>query len=390
MMDTCLLRLREDGTAEWRAGACSGQGPLADAAPVARDRRLVVLVPGEHVLLADADIPGRRTADIERALPYALEEWLVEAPEAQHFAWTRRGAAVRAAVVAHERMQGWIDRLQEAGLEPQSMLPDALALPWIEGEWSLCLAGERALLRYGQSAAVTCPIDLVAVMLRGVYGQMPEADRPGQMRVWCDDDAEIPALPLETRHEPIPQRLVDLLRIDEVPLDLMNGRYVSRSRWGRRGRRVWQWAAMLAGAWLVTLFALQVARYVVLIQRRAQLQARIEQVFHRALPQEHRIVDARVQMQQALEKTQDEVPVGGALGLLADVSGPLAHASGVQIRHLAFRDGSLDITLSARHTRAFVALVSELKAHGLDAQSRDLDASGTVTTGHLHVEEHAP
>jgi general secretion pathway protein L len=386
LMDTRLIRLQDDETAEWRFGAGQGHGPVAAVPVQDANGPLVVLVPGEDVLLADVTLPSRRAGDIERALPYALEEWLVDPPEDQHFAWTHEGDVVHAAVVSQQRMRQWTDILQAAGLAADGMMPDQLGLPWREGEWSLCLWQGRALLRTGKASGLACSRDVIPTLLAVLHEDTPDHRRPKRLRAWCEGDGLPFDTPFPTQVEPLPNALVDLLQVDDAPLNLLRGPYAPRRRWGRGAGRAWRWAAGMAAAWLVTLFALQAVHYLMLAHQRSQLQARIEQVFHRALPNEHRIVDARVQMQQALDK-QNNGDAGGndVLDMLADAAEPLAHASGMQVQRVVYRGGQLDVSLSAPQASAFGTLADALKSKGLQAHVRDMDASGTTATGHVEI-----
>lgn len=390
-MDSCLLRLKRDGSAEWRVGDRRGHGPLEKVPSLPGSQALVVMVPGEDVLFADAVVPSRRAGDIERALPYALEEWLVGAPDDQHFSWMRDEDGLHAAVVSHERMRHWVERLKEAGLAADAVVPDVLGLPWKSGEWSLCLWQGLALLRYGKAAGVVCSGETIATMLDALYEDMQEDRRPERMRVWSTDATVSFRIPVPVQVQPAPEALIDLLSGEEASLNLLRGSYASGRGWRRGGGKAWRWAVGIATVWLLSLFALQAVHYIALAHQRSRLQARIEHIFHQALPDEHRIVDARAQMQQALDRLRNGGHAGNdVLDLLADASGPLAHAAGVQVRRIVYRDGRLDVSLSAGSAGAFGGLAAALKSHGLDARVHDLDASGGAATGHIQIGRPAP
>ena len=156
MAESFILRLSDTpGESRWitvdASGArtgLSGQGSLREAAAVIGQRRVVVLVPADEVLLTDAELPVRGAARIRQALPFALEEQVAEDLNQLHFGAGRRDARDRiaAAVVRRERLEGWIQRLQDAGIEAQAMLAEQCGVPvsptatvWlIEG--SACLA----------------------------------------------------------------------------------------------------------------------------------------------------------------------------------------------------------------------------------------------------------
>ena len=95
MSELLVIRLRaaEDAPASWLIvdsnGARSGPvftGPIADALPQAQNRRVVLLLPGAEVGLAEPELPLRGGAKLVQVIPFALEEQLASDVEGLHFA----------------------------------------------------------------------------------------------------------------------------------------------------------------------------------------------------------------------------------------------------------------------------------------------------------------
>ena len=130
------------------------QGALSEAAAAAQGARVTVLVAGEHVLLAEAVLPGRNRQHLVRAAPYALEEQVVDDVENLHFAIGPRGADNRyvVAVVSRARMDRWVGVLRDAGIRADVMLPDMLALPVESDAWTVAEESPRLLVRTGAAS----------------------------------------------------------------------------------------------------------------------------------------------------------------------------------------------------------------------------------------------
>ncbi|RPI12964.1 MAG: type II secretion system protein GspL, partial [Lysobacterales bacterium] len=113
MSETLVIRLRatEQAPASWLIvdsnGARSGpvqSGPVADALAAAQGRRVVVLVPGSEVTLAEPELPLRGGARLAQAVPFALEEQLAADVETLHFAvGSREAGSVGTPVAVVER-----------------------------------------------------------------------------------------------------------------------------------------------------------------------------------------------------------------------------------------------------------------------------------------------
>ena len=157
MPETLVIRLHSAApdtaaSAEWVAvdntGARRGNvqsGPLADAALLASNRKVVVLVPGTDALLAEPVLPVKSGAKLAQVVPFALEEQLAADVEELHFAvgkrTTRPGTPV--SVVAHEHMQAWQSLLTEAGLSADAIYPETAGLPETANAVTLLIEGAR-------------------------------------------------------------------------------------------------------------------------------------------------------------------------------------------------------------------------------------------------------
>ena len=67
-------------------------GSLADAAPLAAERPLVVIAPGASVTFAQPELPVKGGARLAQVVPYAMEELLAGEVEQFHFAVGRTDA----------------------------------------------------------------------------------------------------------------------------------------------------------------------------------------------------------------------------------------------------------------------------------------------------------
>ena len=367
-MDSLIIQLDADGRAAWRAAGQTRHGTLAEAAGAARARQVILLVPGESVLLARVRIPSRSRGEIERALPYALEDWLLQPPETQHFAWTRGDGGIAAAVVSATLLQGWIDACAAAGIEAAAIVPDVLALPWQAGQWTLLLSGERALLRTGPLDGFACTRALLPEMLAAAWQRCAQAARPQEVQV-LRGDGELPPLPAELPlHESAPG--VDALALLQAPglaLNLRSGRHAARRT---RASGPWRWLAVAAALALVTALAYSGTRYVILGREQALLQQGVDTLFHRVLPQQTRIVDARAQLAEALLDAQRKAGGGGGLGLLTQAALPLTALPGARVQRIDYANGQLQLAFTLPRRTDYDVLRTQLAGQGLRVRLR--------------------
>lgn len=90
MTDRILVRFLDGDEYAWvRLGSDerAERGPASAFAASAADREVIAIVPGTDTLLTSAEVPSTSNAVIDKALPFAVEERLVNEPEDVAFAY---------------------------------------------------------------------------------------------------------------------------------------------------------------------------------------------------------------------------------------------------------------------------------------------------------------
>ena len=140
MADKLLIRLfsLDDTACEWalvdeqgQLSTAVNQGSLIDAQPQAANKQVILIIPGEDVLLQTVTVPVNSPSKALQAIPYMLEDSFSDDVDTLHFALGSRIAEGQfpLAVIARERMEtlrGWLD---EAGLNNVLAVPEPLLLP---------------------------------------------------------------------------------------------------------------------------------------------------------------------------------------------------------------------------------------------------------------------
>ncbi len=390
----------EAGPARWQlfegsTPAGGGAGDLSEAAPLAPGARVIVLVPSETLLLADVELPGRNQQRLRQALPYAMEERLVDDVDAMHFVLGPRleGQRYGAAAVHRQRMAAWLEVLHDAGIQPDALVPDVFAVPLLEDAWSALLEGARVLVRTSRASGFATMQDTAPLLLeqavREAGGDVPTHlkvyDAAGTGGDYLRPAGSQPALDAV----PFAAGLLGLAAEAEQPesaLNLLQGEYSPRAQISRRLR---PWYA--TGVLLLLLVLIQPALFLYdywgLAARSAVLQGQIESVFRQSFPDAKRIVNPRVQMQQRLKALRQRSGGGGALLEILSAAGPLlAKEPGVQVQSLRYRKGQLEVELEVKDFQQLDRLKQQLAQAGkwsIDVQSAT--ARGERVQGRLLI-----
>lgn len=379
MSETFILRLREDGQAEGVAvaadGSLGGRIHTGDLEAVARrieGRPVRVLVPTDDLWLARAELPAVSRTRLARAVPYALEDWLVDEVEDLHFALGERSdAGVACAVVTRERVDGWLESLAGVGIRPRALVPDALALPEPgPGEWTALAAGAQGpvVVRTGPEDGFTLEAEALAAVLSGALAPPGGNELPRRLRLWTDGETA-PALgeDVEVEVEAAREGAMGLLaRRATSGLNLLQGDYSPREDWMRRLRR-WRLPAALAGVALLLHGGLLTWDYLALQSESRALKAEAETLIEEEFPEIGRVVDPRVQVRRVLENLRGSGEISPFRRLVSTWGEVAAKREGIELQRLDYGDGVLEL----RATLADGAQLDELR--------RDLREAGVET-----------
>lgn len=396
MPDSLLIRPDDPQARQWHwrdtgAAPVAGAGPLSEAVAAAAGRRVVLLVPGEDVLLTQVQIPLRARARAASAAPWALEDRVVADVETLHVALGAVSADSEwsVAVVAHATLERYLAACAEAGIVPQLALPEPLALAHPEpGNWTALEEPHRVVCRTAEAGGFACEPSMLAVISRTL-------ETPAAVTAWRVDDAAVdwPG-PLDERIERV-QTVSDRLQafvagVDQPAIDLLQGPYSRRERMGRLWRR-WRVPAALAAALLLLLLVDWVLGYRELGQRQQALQAATVQVLRAAVPDVGRVVNPRVQLKNRLEALRgngsDEA--GGLLRLLGRAGTVLAQDQAITLTALDWRNDTLDLTVEAGELPLVDRFQRALQAAGLEVELRGVKREQDTVRGEVRVREPA-
>lgn len=296
------------------SGELSSLSQLSSLSERVNTQQVIALVPSTDVKLVSVELPAKASRKILHAIPYMLEDDVVGNLEQQFFALGDRvGTQQHVAVVSHQRMQVWLDALNEAGLYCQKMLPDVLALPDIQGEWSATQLHDDLVVRTGPFSGFTAESTWAAELL-AMEAKLHE--QTIQLNAYSDLNlAAIANVDIKLDASVMPMQLMAENAI-AAKFNLLQDRYkLKKKRSGQLGQ--WRLAAILAGVALLTTFIDKGIEASQLSRKHAELQQQIIAEYKRAFPDARRIVNVRSQMTQKLNELQQ---AGSGVSMLTMLS----------------------------------------------------------------------
>ncbi|MDH3647573.1 MAG: type II secretion system protein GspL [Gammaproteobacteria bacterium] len=405
MSEHLVLRLHPEqpDRASWVIADSSGErasmtetGTIADAARRAQQRPVMVLVPGQEVLLAKVNLPVRGTSKMLQAVPFALEEQLADDVSKMHFALGKRDAnnLVTAAAVSESLMEMWLSQLDEAGLEISHVLPDTIGIPVHDGVCIL-IDGTHCFIRDASGKILVGDTDSAAafVSAMGFDGQtqvadvyVTEADATTYSQVLSEIRMALPDISVnEMRNGALPVMAATALRVGQP--NLLQGAY-ARSSGNEKLWRPWRTAAMLGGVFILVALSAKALEVMSLKSELRALNSEMNQIASDVMP-DSRIVDPLLQLEQLATNLRGGSQGGNTdfLDMLNSLSLALTSASNTTMGKLDYRNGTMDLTLTAPDVDTLDKISREIASQGLSAEIQSANQRDDAVQGRLRISE---
>jgi general secretion pathway protein L len=419
MTDTLIVRLPEqdDADASWllvgsdgRALGAVQSGSLLSAAALSAGRRVVVLVPGVEVSLAEPELPVRGGVRLAQVIPFALEEQLADDVDGLHFAAGRRigerpGTPV--AVVSRARLEAWLELLHAAQIYADALYADVSALPSNPGQTVLLVEHSRLYVRHPDKQPFVLQAEPLqtALELAGVYAEGESTTAAHVIAYATEEDWLTYQTTLEAARERLADLKIQLLpqgplplfaqtikqtMAADAPLNLLQGAYAPKSRMTDGWKR-WRIAAILFGCLIGLNLLGKGIELWRLKQTEKTLDAAIGQTFHEAMPGEQNTANARRRMEARLAEVRGSGGGDGSLlHVLSAIGGAVSQVPDTSLDALSFRGTVLDMRVAAKDVNSLDRLQSLVNQRGLSAQLQSSNARATGVEGNIQITTPSP
>jgi len=376
--ETELRTLDEAANRDWLIGAVeAGRAELVFAAPAT------------NVRIQQLTVSGAERKHLAKSLPFLLEEQLADDVEGLHFAMSPLDKLVYAvALCKHSDMEYWQSILAELPAA-QRWLAEPLLLPLQEGEWSIVVEDDLALVRFDACEGAGIEASLLPVLLESALATM---GAPQSVVMYgFDQAADTELLPASLRNAVQWRRggLAAALMISDTTLaqpNLLQGDYAPRlplARWWLDWRAV---AAALAGVFLLQLAA-TFADYRSLKSENLALRSAVEQSYRSAYPR-GAMVDPEKQLRRQLASLRGGAQSSGFMALIEKVGAVIHAQSGTSIASINYNEsgGDMRLNIVAEDFETVEKIRAGINATGLEAVMESSSAQADGVRARLRIE----
>jgi len=371
----------------------SGELHNLDRLP-AEHKRLPVAVwsPSAETILTSVSLPTRSRNKIAQALPYALEDRIVGDPEALHYAWQPEGdGIVSVAITARVRLQQWLEALKQSGINPVSLSPATLLVPWSLNGWSAAFLGNELLVRSGPLEGFVCPAqdNPPGLLLAALHEARGHSSPPDSLILFSAPHSVSPeawskALGLNVRNESgsLWQRRTET----SPPINLLQGMYEQKKRLAAP-LRPYRVALAIAAMWMVSSVAFSALEWWQLRSQDAALTRQMTSILLTNFPETKAVVDPAAQMQKAADLLLARGGQGGRglVPILAQAATALRADSRIRLRALRYADNSVTLDVTWPSAMTADTARATLEGTGLKVEVQSSNPKGELVEGKLRL-----
>jgi general secretion pathway protein L len=406
-METLFLRflanaenrvIDEDTSVRWvlvtdstEANDC-GIVKLANTAELIQDRKVVILLPVEQLYITSVSVQTKNKKQLEKAVPYALEDDLTEDIENLHFALGKRkdDGEIPVIVISKSRLDHLIKILSNVNVLPDVITADIFGLDWHEDQWTLCIDDGHLLARTQPWNGFGCDIGDFTDFMKAAISE--QSEMPSKIFVYSHPD----------------EKLEDIVKIPNVQFDdfwspsafikgysnnecinLLQGGYVKADK-QHKTIRPWKIAAALAAIWVAISMGQTAIEYSRLSTLDKKLTSEIDQIFKRTFPEVKKVVNARVQMQQRIkELSSSDATTSDAdfLKFLHQSGYELYKDPNISITDLQYKNNLLSLDIKTKNIQVLEAVKSKLQSKNIKAELKTAKTVGDFVMARMQVSE---
>jgi general secretion pathway protein L len=365
----------------------SGTGTLA-AMP--QSDEATVIVSAERVLATTAVLPKIKRSKLETALPFALEDALIDDVSEAHV--TTGAKLPDGRTVLYTMNKSWLTRFLEAStaakMRVRRIVPEFCLLPTRTSEWSMAWDGAQGFLALAHSLGGALDSGNDARAPVGLQLRL-QTDAPAALRLFALG-SEIQAPNWGIKVPVIFEKQSFDWRKAAIPSEAPN------LLWGKfapppRISEFWPWLrpALLAA---LLLFGVDVVitnlEWAKLALEKRQLMSGMTETFRETFGADATIVDAPLQMRRNVARLRHAAGVSDDADftqLLEKFSGALSTLPGTTLRTLRYGDGKLDIEMTLASAATLDTLQQRIAETGLSVQVMDKHEAGSGLNFQLRV-----
>ncbi len=350
---------------------------LQEAIAEVKDKKVFLIVPGLDVISFEKALPKMPMSKLIKALPYAIEDQLLEAIDQYHLVIEHLGAdgRVNVLVTPHRNMSAWLAFFEER-LFFDAMLPDYLLLPYEADVWHIAVE-KNILMRTGLYRGFSCDKESWQQIFELLWQETPEELRPKKLVIHQYGDSSVLdtsklnafSIIIEQHNESTSLLSMMTAHLDQNPLcsNLLQDKFAQEHHLVPMKKTAIITVSVFAIALVMSLLT-TVIQFVVLKRQDNFLQAQITTIYKQIYPAATSVVAPQTRIEGTLKELKSNQAGNGYLGVLMLTGKVLKQLPAIQMTSLRYQDNQLVIELRANNFKSLDLALEQLNRNNLIAK----------------------
>jgi general secretion pathway protein L len=360
---------------------------LSSIPNISEDYKIIAFVPNIHINLKQTHLATKQTKQLTQAIPYALEEFLIDEINSQHFAFypIKKGESQQVAIVDHKKINDWLTLLAENNIFPSLLIPEIYLLPVLENSWSMHADNNQILIRCDNYSGLAVRKNDWSHIFKIILKESHK--KPEKILLYSNEknsllntDIPVEIVPLPHIFEWFNQSYPNLFFIN-----LLQGRFKTKLRRSKT-LGVWKMAAILFITLVILNIFSEVSAYLLLHHQYHHLQKQIEKIYYSAFPTATSIIEPKTRFERELKAYSSAYSEHGFLSIISILRAAF-QVPDIKINHLNFKTNILHIEVLAKNFQTLQEFDNQLKKTQLLVKQLNRTTSGDVIKAEYSLEE---
>ena len=366
------------------------QGKLSDAANASTDHYITVVLAGEDVLYSKAEVPGNKLHRILQAIPYILEDSVIDDVEELYFAIAKdkkdsSDNQYNVSIINKDYFKLVVKSLENSGINADEMQPDYLLL----GDSNKMLFDADRVVFNSPKVKFSSSVDSSIILDESCCAENSEVElinfSKGKNK-HLNKIIENMGVNEESSNVPALLYLIKNKNTDKS-INLLQGKYKKTKNWSQAGKK-WMPVAALFLVWLCVQGGLFISDYISLSKQNNHLNTEITKIYKKTFPQSRRIIDAKAQMQQKLTSLKKRRGQSGRsfTEMLSASASALSKTNGLVIKSLRYYDGRINLEIQVASLQTLDNLKDQLnKENGYQVEIQNASSGKETVTARIQI-----
>ncbi len=358
------------------------------------DTDIVLMVPGQEVLLTQVFLPKLSHSKMKQALIFALEEQLLEDSKNLHFCLGNHNSKqdLPVAVVNKQRMKNWVDVAKgftNNNTNVVAIISESTLIPFDENTWSLWMEQDRIIIRTAKNLGFVCDPESLLDIIKLKLEQ--SSKKPEKIVVYAKNEHNAREI-LKTLDIPM-----DFITLDNQGLRLQFDEYKKHNYINllqNEFKLVHELfstevtaliIAGLVGVWFGVLLLGNALKYVYLDHTVNKIDQQIAQNYKTLFPESTSVVTPRIRVQRLLSSMRTNQTKGAFLTLVARVGPIVKQEKGLVIQMVTYGDSKAQLDVDVPDFEILDNFTQGLQRAGLVVSHSNATKAGTTIQAKIDV-----